>query len=353
MKLLHIAPIGHHSEGIGSVLKDLVPHQISSGHDVRIISVFENKIYSGLPITTIIERKKFIQYIDIWNPDFVLFHSLYRKQFLEMYKILLKRRIPYGIQMHGGLSVENYRKNLFKKLVANILFFNRFIKNAKTIVYLSEAEYERCIVKRLNSSKTIVPNGTTVQEMDIAKPLPVTKLEIIFIGRISMQVKGLDKLLQAIKIMKRRDDVHFSIYGNEDDIHTSLLKEEIADLNGFVDYCGGLYGKEKDSVMRKANIFILTSPSEGMPMGVLDALSYGMPCIVTPGTNMAHVIRDNNAGWVAQYDSHDIARVIDVAIKEYTADQNQYRINAHKVSELYAWESVARQSIESIMRIIS
>lgn len=353
MKLLHIAPIGHHAEGVGAVLKDLVPAQIKAGAEVRIITIFENKIYPTLPITYFTDVSSFRSFLDEWLPDFVLFHSMYAMPFIGFYKELLKRGIPYGIQMHGGLSEENYRKNHFKKVVANLLYFNRFMRKAKTIVYLSESEYQRCIVKKINPNKTIIPNGTLMHDdVDLAATLPTEKIEIIFVGRISMQVKGLDKLTDAIDMLGSRNDVHFSIYGNEDDIHTSILKERIKGKEEIVEYKGGLYGDKKDAVMRKANIFILTSPSEGMPMGVLEALSYGMPCIVTPGTNMAEVIKEYKAGWVAEYDVSDIKTTIERVLQDYRQNQKEYKKGAKEASKYYSWENIAGLSIDNLCRIL-
>ena len=271
--------------------------------------------------------------------------------YIAFYRELLLRNIPYGIQMHGGLSKENYRKNQIKKFIANLLFFNRFMRKARTIVYLSESEYQRCIVKSLNPHNTIIPNGSKSQSIELEKLLPSKKIEIIFIGRISMYVKGLDVLLEAINMMTERTDVHFSIYGNEDDIHTDKLKYLIRGKEGIVEYRGGLYGKEKELVMRRANIFILTSPSEGMPMGVLEALSYGIPCIVTPGTNMADVIDNNKAGWVAQYNSTDIKNVILKAISDYRLNQREYRNAAYEVSKQFSWENVAILSLKEIGKL--
>ena len=352
MKILHIAAIGHHAEGIGTVINNLVPKQISSGEEVRIISMYQNKIYHDLPIESLTDIKKFRMYLDSWTPDLVLFHSVYSMPYIHFYKDLLKRMIPYAIQMHGALSEENYRRNHLKKVIANILFLNKFIKKAKAIIYLSESEYDRCIVKRINPSKYVVPNGASQHAVQIDVPLPTNKVEIIYVGRISMYVKGLDKLLEAIDIMGNRSDVHFSIYGNEDDIHTERLKKAIKGKESIVEYCGGLYGDKKDEVMRKANIFILTSPSEGMPGGVLEALSYGVPCIVTLGTNMAETIKNFHAGWCCKYDADDIAKTIIDALEDYKKNQYKYRQKAKLAGSTFSWENVAIQSIHVYKEIL-
>lgn len=353
MRLLHIAPIGHHVEGIGSVISELIPEQIKAGLDIRVVSIYENSIYSNINIKTITNRSEFNSFLDFWHPDFVLFHSVYKKEFLFMYKSLVSRNIKYAVQMHGCLSKEHYSKNHIKKVIANTLFYNRFLKKAKAIIYLNEAEQERCIVRQINDSSIVIPNGTKRKNIEICQPLKNDKTEIFFVGRISMYVKGLDLLMDAIEQLKGRQDVHFSIYGNETDQDVAILRQRIAGKEGLVDYYGGLYGTQKDMKMRNANIFILTSPSEGMPMGVLDALSYGIPCIVTPGTNMADVIRDNNCGWVSSYDSNDIAKTIVNALNDYETDQMRYRKNALQLSQNYTWDNIAKYSISQIKKIFS
>ena len=42
-------------------------------------------------------------------------------------------------------------------------------------------------------------------------------------------------------------------------------------------------------------------------MGLLEAFAYGLPCLVTPGTNLSQEIYDYDAGWIASLDSDSIA----------------------------------------------
>ena len=59
----------------------------------------------------------------------------------------------------------------------------------------------------------------------------------------------------------------------------------------------GVFGVEKESVLRNADFFIMTSRYEGMPMSMIEAMSYGVPCFATKGTNLADEIREWDAGW--------------------------------------------------------
>lgn len=352
MKILHVAPIGHHAEGIGTVLRRLVPLQVKLGHDVLVVSVFENAIYSDLKIRTIKNGSDFKTFIGKWQPDIVQFHSLYNQEYIAFGKILKQSEIPYVVQMHGALSEENYRRNHWKKWLANKLWWNQFLKDAKTIIYLNKAEYDKCIVKNTNPNATFIPNGCDRPENVSFERNTEGTLDIMFIGRISYVHKGLDVLVEAIRLLKKRDvkGFHISFFGNENDTHVEWLKQQLVDLHELAAYEGGIYSEAKDKRMRSCNMFILTSRYEGMPMGVLEAFSYGVPCIVTPGSNMYEDVKEANAGWVCQFDANEIADTIIKACEDYSKNPLFYHTNAFKKSEEYDWEVIAGQSVNVLTK---
>ena len=92
---------------------------------------------------------------------------------------------------------------------------------------------------------------------------------------------------------------------------TQRLKQQLEDVSELASFEGGLYGTKKDNRMRTCNMFILTSHYEGMPMGILEAFSYAVPYIVTPGSNMAEEISRSSAGWVCELSAESIADTIE------------------------------------------
>ena len=123
-------------------------------------------------------------------------------------------------------------------------------------------------------------------------------------------------------------------------------------MEGLIEYKGGIYGDDKDQRLRKADLFILTSRYEGMPMGILEALSYGIPCIVTPGTNMADEISESNAGWVSSFNAQQIAETIKNAVEEYSNDPKTFIANAYNLSKKYDWEKIASDSVSSYQLVL-
>lgn len=354
MRILHLAPVGHHPEGISSVLIKLVPEQIRLGHDVRVASIFRNTFIDAVEVLFIESLDYYENLIEEFKPDIVHFHGVYKKEYIKFYRYLLGRQIPYLVQMHGALSEYNYGRSHVKKTIANILFFKSFLKNAKALVFLSENERSRCVATKWNPKALIIPNGCEVVDgLDLNRQ-PDRITDIVYIGRISYEGKGFGVLLGAIRQLMDEGftDFRISIYGNPDDRDLPLLIEHYRGVEEFAAYRGGIYGMEKDRRMRHCDCFLLPSKSEGLPMGVLEALSYGVPCILTTGTNMAEIVESSSAGWKCECTPESIKRTIIKAVKEYKANPYSFRNNAQMLSRKYNWPSIAQKAVESYKEVI-
>ena len=82
-----------------------------------------------------------------------------------------------------------------------------------------------------------------------------------------------------------------------------------------------------------------------MPMTILEALSYGCPCMVTPMTNMAELIKDNHCGWVIDLTAESIVQTIKKAYEELFDNPNKYFEECRNTAKKYSWDNVAKKSI--------
>lgn len=281
----------------------------------------------------------------IWVPDLIVFEGFYA--FHPGYSLLrvLYSGIPYVIEPHCALTSGDQAKKMLKKRICNLLFYRGFASGASAIHYLTERECSESGL-RWNQNCFIEPNGI---EMPEARPVRTSwhkdVPEIVYIGRIEPYQKGLDVLLEALLLLKTRSlcpKFHISVYGNSVNGSSELIIERIKKegLDPFISLLNPVYGAEKDGVLRAADYFLLTSRYEGMPMGLLEACAYGLPSIVTPGTNMAEIIDDERAGWVADFNSESIADAINFA--SHGKDDYASRASAaFKVAEKYSWRSIA------------
>ena len=260
-------------------------------------------------------------------------------------------KIPYIIVPRCSLTASALKKKRLKKRIGNMVYFNRFIKNAAGIQYLTDREKEES-GDHWNKNGFVIPNGITVP--DINKTYHSDRIEMTFIGRIDVYHKGLDLLLEVCHKLSeslKTSKVHISLYGSGKKKDVEAVKSMINRCSGIVDYMGPVQGYEKHLVLMETDVFLLTSRFEGMPMGVLEALSYRIPIMITNGTNMAPVVEEYDCGWCDDVSEEGISKLFQRVMEErdLIAEKGEKGINA---AYSYDWNTIAQKThrvLESIV----
>lgn len=290
------------------------------------------------------------------TPDLVVFEGFYFIDDVFFAKKLRKRNIPYIIVPRGSLTWQAmHNKARVKKVAAHALFFNGFIKHATAIQYLTSKE--QADSKRLFSTNSfIVPNGFNEP---IIKKTAFSKncIKAVFIGRLGIYHKGIDNLLEAIseiKIELKEANFSLEMYGPAHKYDYDNVQKMIDDLgvSDIVLLKDAISGKEKEQVMLNSDLFILTSRLEGHPMGLIEALAYGIPSLVSSGSNMKDEIEEYNAGWVCEGSAADIKSALLQAISE--KDQLEIKgLNAQKLAKTYDWKNISSQFHNIVKNIVN
>ena len=286
------------------------------------------------------------------KPDLVVFHQVYNTEYIKIAKALRKQNIPYVILPHGSLTMEAQRSKRLKKFFGNIIF-NPFIKNASAIQFMTE--------KEMNSSKTsalkfVGRSGWTIPDKS-KHSFSDKKIKFVYIGRLEYHIKGLDIMLDAFKLLMNssyKDTCELCIYGPDYQGRYAHVEQMISErsLNELVKLNPPVFDKEKEDVLLESDVFIQTSRSEALTLGILEALSYGLPCLVTPGTTWGDSITKYNAGWVADPTPQSVFENIARAIDERKTF-NEKSINAIKlVGENFSWEKSSRDIVEHYRNIV-
>lgn len=235
------------------------------------------------------------------RPDLVVFHSTYLATQARLAARLHAVAIPYLICPRGGMTRFAQRFRWWKKRAANLLFFNRMVRRAAAIHCLTRGEAEAS--DRWPRPRFIVGNGVSIPPSNaLATPGKKRGRRFLFIGRLHIEYKGLDMLIDACHaaaLPLRRAGAVVAIYGPDCNGSTQKLASQIARLgiDDIVTLHGPVLGDEKAALLRDADVFLHPSRSEGHPMAVLEALAHGLPCLITPVTNMADEVVAANAGW--------------------------------------------------------
>lgn len=213
-------------------------------------------------------------------------------------KKLRKQDIPYLISPHGMLDPWAVRNAKWKKRLAGLLYENAHLRGAACIHALSDVEYESIRAFGLNNPVAVIPNGVELPDLNTTLPtpgwatsLPADSKVLLYLSRLHPK-KGLVNLLHAWaqrkKLLSYDTPWHLIIAGWEQGGHQSELEHLATELNieTTVHFVGPQFGQDKAASYKCADAFILPSFSEGLPMAVLEAWSYGLPVLMTPQCNI-------------------------------------------------------------------
>lgn len=282
------------------------------------------------------------------KPDIVVFHGFYFKKYILIASNLMHKNIPYIITPRSSLTKHAQSQKWLKKKVANFLYFKAFLKHASAVHFLTKSEEDKS--KDLYKNKSfVVGNGVKTQEV-----VKVSNEEVIisFIGRYDLNHKGLDILLDSLYIIRdklKEKNIRINLYGSDYRGGKEKLEtiKKHYELDSIVTINSPVFNKEKETVLLNTDIFIAPSRFEGHPMSVIEAMSYGIPCIITEGTNMKEIVENYNAGWVPLSEPKDISESIINAISDQKVIYEK-GVNAKKlVSENYNWEKIALETIKA------
>lgn len=299
------------------------------------------------------EKIEIIAYSDLdhFNADIAVIEDPFNTlEFCKIAKKLKKSNTPYILAPHGCFTKVALQKNAMKKFVAIHLLLRRYLKGCCATQYLCENEKSNSI--QFNES-LVIPNGVPI---DNSYSVRKTIKNIVFISRKDVRHKGIDFLLKAVCLQRElleSEGVKVYIYGSVESRDDELFINEFIrknDLSNIVSNHGPIFGEKKKDVLMKSDLFILTSRHEGFPLSILEALSYGLPVLITKGTNIDNIVSDANAGWTCETDETDISRALKAAIS--CQDCTCYSENARRVSLEYSWEAVACKTIKEYRELL-
>ncbi len=254
------------------------------------------------------------------KPDLISFHSTYILKQAILAKHAQRLGIPYVIVPRGGMTLGAQRRKVFKKSLANALFFRGMVRNAVAIHCLNESEAEEA--RTWGVPVFVSPNGIDPQTR--CSPLvhaTSSSIRFLFLGRIDIEHKGLDRLLGAVSLIAdefRATKSTVSIYGPHSSKDFQRLRRQISilRLGDIVKTPGEVRGDDKTTAFINADCFVHLSRYEGHPIAVLEALSHGLPCLLTRETNVSGCVLAAGAGWEVGGQPEDASRVMQAIIRD-------------------------------------
>jgi glycosyltransferase involved in cell wall biosynthesis len=278
------------------------------------------------------------QWIDTRLQEVRLFHI--HSVFIPENALIAKLGKPYILTPNGGWSdvVLNGKRKWAKRLWI-LAIESRMWRMASSIQAVSVSEAKELSKHRGMAPIHYIPNGTEIP-YEISQP--EERNCFLFIGRLDINQKGLDLLFEALRIIKDRQiTIPKVIVAGPDYRDGRAFLEKFRVFHGLSDIVeirGVVHGKEKESLFRSAKLFIHTSRWEGLPLVLLEAIAHGIPCLLTPGTNVAAEWKSAGCAFETTLDSSAIAEYL-IFLSKQSLDKES-RIARELAKSDYSWTSI-------------
>jgi len=221
------------------------------------------------------------------------------------------------------------------------------VKFADEIIVLSKGVQD--YFKETYGRETkFIPNG--VNRPVIRKPELIKEkfgLEkdhyILFLGRLVPE-KGIAYLIEAFKKVNTDKKLVIAGGSSDTDEFASQLKEMAKDDDRII-FTGFVQGQLLDELYSNAYIYSLPSDLEGMPLSLLEAMSYGNCCLVSDIDECASVVEDK----AIVFKKSDVA---DLQSKLQSACDDKKKVQKYKdeaadyICEKYNWDDVVKRTLE-------
>lgn len=356
--------------GVEIVVEELCTRMVRLGYDVTCFNRAGHHVsgaeydaekinnYKGIHIKTVptIEKKGLAAvssafFAAIFSAfgkyDVVHIHAEGPAFFSWLPKLFGKRTI---VTIHGlDWQREKWESGLGSKFIRQ--GEKNAVKYADEIIVLSKGVQD--YFKETYGRETcFIPNGIDRPEIKearlITEKFGLNKDSyILFLGRLVPE-KGIRYLVKAFKEVKT--DKKLVIAGGTSDTD-SFIKElkDLAEGDDRIIFTGFVQGEILDELYSNAYIYTLPSDLEGMPLSLLEAMSYGNCCLVSDIPECAEVVEDK-ALIFKKSDVSDLREKLQDACGDSEKVEGYKKQAADFICEKYSWNDVVKETMKLYKR---
>jgi glycosyltransferase involved in cell wall biosynthesis len=264
--------------------------------------------------------------------------------------------LPHLITIHGIPWAElKIAKHWKQKLT---IWLNAVIGDMlypDTIIQISAYSREQFRNRKINRF-CIIPNAIPARYADIVQKEKMTN-HLVFVGIIN----DLKNQLFMLSVLKELRDAGYLYtiefcggFGNEDyqqKVETYIEEQHLQELvrfNGWVAY------SDLPAVLERADMLVLTSRQEALPMSIAEAMAAGRPVLATRVGGIPEMIDDGVNGFLVSIDS--TSQAVEALKKVYNNDERIHtmgRAAKAKAISSYMAASVAERTVGFYQQLLT
>lgn len=220
------------------------------------------------------------------------------------------------------------------------------VKYSDEIIVLSQG-VKKYFLKEYGRVTNFIPNGVNrpkLREVDEIKKWGLEKDNyILYLGRIVPE-KGEHYLVEAWKKIKSEKKLVIA-GGISDTAGYGKKLEELAAEDKRIIFTGFVQGKVLEELYSNCFVYCLPSDLEGMPLSLLEAMSYGNCCLVSDIDECAEVV-ENKALTFNKSDVVDLKEKLEKLLNDRESVEKYKREASTFITKKYNWDDVVKKTLD-------
>jgi glycosyltransferase involved in cell wall biosynthesis len=268
--------------------------------------------------------------IEIIHVHGASYNSFRRKQVIINIGLFFKKKVIF--HCHGAefkLFTSSHKDSVIKTL-----------KKCHCIVCLSESWKQwfenECCCKNVVHINNIIP----IPQKGIREKNATNSLKLLFLGKLGKR-KGIFDLLDVISQMREYDVKLFC--GGNGDVDGVLKRISELKLQDKIEYLGWVSGEQKISLLNDVDAYVLPSYNEGLPISILEAMSYGLPIVSTRVGGIPDLVREGENGYLIDPGSKEQLYAALLSLMNNPEERIRMGQECEKVSLDYQPQNVEKQ----------
>jgi glycosyltransferase involved in cell wall biosynthesis len=298
MKVLITAPSLDESEnvsGISTMITSIIEnagcefkHFIAGRRDTDKIDLGWLMTQAKLPFA-------FRSAIARFKPDVVHINTAFEPRAIVRDLILAKAagsRRPI-VHVHGGRFVMQDFTNSTLAWMAE-----KLLRSAARVIVLSDTERDSLLNRNPDLKVTVLPNAVATAKFSSPERQP-SERRIVYLGRID-PAKGIDDMREASRVLVEQGfKFSFACYGAgpEQERFPASMRQILGE---YFYYGGVVSGDAKIKALTSADIFLMPSRFEGLPLALLEAMAAGCVPVVSDRGAIPSVVEDGRNGFLVE-----------------------------------------------------
>lgn len=281
------------------------------------------------------------------SPDIIHLHSVVAG---SMAPILRQKGVPCIVQMHGIEWMRTRWGFVARTMLKALERASLTSADAITAVSNTQCDYFK---SRYDAHCEYIPTAADIKEL--ASPKLILDLGLrrhsyaLFAARLVPE-KGAHHLIRAFR---RLGTDHTLVIAGEPPASGGYWRQllELAEGDSRIKFVGRVQGRLLEELFSNAALFVQPSELEGLSIGLIEAMSYGIPCVASDIPENREVVGDTGLLF-RNKDVDDLGRELDWALRNATAVSELGAKGRQRAQLLFSWEQVVDQLEELYQRVV-